>query len=69
MNAEFTDAVLDALQSSQHDVIKSVPTHELRKIIERIVNDTIIPAKTEIHNKIKEKEAAYLARISHIQTK
>ena len=69
LTTEFTDAVLDAVQNTDSEVVKNVPASELRKIIDRVAKTMIIPAKSDIENKIKEKQAAFLARIEKIQIK
>ena len=65
----FTDAVLDAVQKVDTEVVKNVPASELRKIIDRVAKSMIIPAKADIEHKIKDKEAAFLARIEKVQIK
>nr|CAB3227351.1 uncharacterized protein C10orf107 homolog [Phallusia mammillata] len=66
---ELTDAVLKAVEASESEAVKTVPATELRRIIEKITREMIIPAKTELRNKIKEKETGYLTRIEKIQPK
>ena len=62
-------AVMDAVEASGNDVVKTVSTSELRGIIERVTREMILPAKTELKSKIKEKEQSYLNRIGKIQVK
>ncbi|CAK8671387.1 ciliary-associated calcium-binding coiled-coil protein 1-like isoform X2 [Clavelina lepadiformis] len=66
---QIADSVLKAVESSESEIVKTVPTSDLRKIIENITKEMVLPAKAEIQNKIKGKEATYLARISKIQAK
>nr|XP_002126324.1 ciliary-associated calcium-binding coiled-coil protein 1-like [Ciona intestinalis] len=62
-------AVMDAMEASGNDVVKTVSTSELRGIIERVTKEMILPAKTELKTKIKEKEQSYLNRIGKIHVK
>jgi len=66
---DFTDAVLSAVQKADSDVVRNVPASELRKIIDRVAKSMIIPAKTDLEHKIKDKEASFLARIEKVQIK
>ena len=66
---QIANSVLKAVESSESEIVKTVPTSDLRKIIENITKEMVLPAKDEIQNKIKGKEATYLARISKIQAK
>ena len=60
---------MNAVQKTDAEVIKNVAASELRKIIERVAKSMLIPAKAELENKIKDKEAAFLARIEKVQIK
>lgn len=66
---DLTEAVLKAVESSESEAVKTVPATELRRIIEKVTREMIIPAKTELRNKIKDKESTYLARIEKIHPK
>lgn len=69
LSDELTDAVLKAVESSDDPVIKEVSAYELRKIIDKVYAEMIIPTKEELQQKIKEKELMYLGRIGKIQPK
>lgn len=69
ITGEFTDGVVEALQSTNADAVAAIPANDLRKIIERIAKEMIIPVKTDFQNKIKNKETAFLERINKIQVK
>ncbi|XP_039265377.1 ciliary-associated calcium-binding coiled-coil protein 1-like isoform X2 [Styela clava] len=66
---ELTDAVLKAVEASPDDAVKNVSPEELRKVIEKVTNELILPTKKELREKIKEKETTYLAKIGKVQPK
>ena len=69
VSEELTDAVLKAVETSEVASVKKIPASELRRIIEKVTREMILPTRNEIRSKIKDKELAYLDRIGKIQVK
>lgn len=66
---DVANAVMQAVQSSDDTTVRQVSPDELRKVILKVTNEMILPAKKELKDKIKEREQSYVAKIGKVQVK
>lgn len=66
LTEQFTDAVLSEVEASEIEAVKTIPTTEIRKLIEKFTKEMILPAQIDIENKIKDRESSYMSKIAKL---
>ena len=66
LTEQFTDAILSEVEASDIEAVKTIPTTEIRKLIEKFTKEMILPAQIDIENKIKDKESTYMTKIAKL---
>lgn len=66
LTEQFTDAILNEVEASDSEAVKTIPTVEIRKLIEKFTKEMILPAQIDIENKIKDKESVYMSKIAKL---
>lgn len=66
---ELAEAVLTVVKESDKASLKNVTKEDVKKVLDKIRSEMIIPANTELKDKIKEKELDYVSKINKLQIK